>query len=67
MTNLFTEGMLSTQYQVGQPNVKHIEHGACEILKADVIDGKIYYLIKVIKSGLKLKCIGSRLVSEVES
>lgn len=67
MTNLFTEGMLSTQYQIGQKNVKHVEHGACEILKADVIDGKIYYLIKVIENGLKLKCIGSRLVSEVES
>lgn len=67
MRDLFNEGLLSTQYQVGQQNVKHIQHGACEILKADVIDGKIYYMIRIIESGLKIKCIGTRLMSEVQS
>jgi len=65
MTDLFNPDMTCKQFQVGQRDVFHVTYGACEIIHIEVSHGIIYYVIKVIESGLKLKCGGSKLTSEV--
>lgn len=67
MDNLFDASVGCEQFQVGQPGVKHVRHGACEIQGVEVYKGKLYYLIKVFETGIKLKCIGTSLTNEVPS
>lgn len=65
MNDLFNPNLQCKQFQVGQPGVTHIRHGACEIQQIEVYHGNLYYVIKVIETGMKLKCVGSSLCSEV--
>lgn len=68
MDTLFDASIQSEQYQIGQKNVNHITHGACDITKVETYKGKIFYEIVVISTKLKLKCIGTKLrCDEVQS
>ena len=67
MNNLFNPSLQCEQFQVGQPGVMHIRHGACEIQQIEFKDGNLYYVIKIVENGMKLKCIGSSLICEVTS
>ena len=67
MENMFSPAVQCEQFQVGQPGVKHIRHGACEIQAIDIYKGAVYYKIRIIETGLKMKCIGASLTSEVKS
>lgn len=65
MNDLFNPSLQCKQFQVGQPGVIHVRHGACEIEKIDFYDGNLYYVIKILETGMKLKCVGSSLTCEV--
>jgi hypothetical protein len=65
MTDLFNPDVTCKQFQVSQRDVSHVEYGPSEIIHIEVSHGIIYYIIKVIDSGLKIKCGGSKLTSEV--
>ncbi|HOI86191.1 MAG TPA: hypothetical protein PLP48_08970 [Acholeplasmataceae bacterium] len=67
MENLFDPNLHCRQYQVGQQGVKHSVYGPCEVIKIEIYKGVLYYEIKVIESGLRVKCIGSKLSTEVQS
>lgn len=63
MENLFSPSINSKQFQVGQKGVKHMSFGACEITHVEIYQGKIFYEIRIIETGMKLKCISSKLIS----
>lgn len=67
MNDLFNPSLQCKQFQVGQSGVKHIRHGACEIQHIEFKDGNLYYVIKIIENGMKLKCVGSSLTCEALS
>lgn len=68
MDNLFDASVQSEQFQVGQKNVAHVTHGACEVTKVEIYQGKLFYEVVIESTKLKIKCISTKLKSiEVQS